>query len=391
MKLFSKKQKRSDIKIVLDIRSSSIGAAVVTQAKDEDPIIHWTNRVRVFPETSGEVNALIVQTYKQIDNVLQDVVIKGIPAISGVNLNDRSIDEVCCAFASPWYESKIKNFEVKGKGEIHFTKEYFNKVLNKEHLMDKVPSGRVQIDKKILSVLMNGYETDDPFDKKADHLILSFYSSFVSKKTKDDLEHRIKKYLHTKRIVLSTHPLATISAIKSIFNALSNFVLIDVGGEITDIALFKKSMLHSLVTVPHGINFFIREVSEKCSIDRENAISQLNAVCDDRFDKKCIESTTAIVENAKTTWLSKIKETVDREWQGETVPPTIFVTVDNEAQSLMKKLLLSKESYIDTLKINREPILHIINTNTVKELCQYGKEVKHDALLSVITNYFVNI
>lgn len=391
MKLFKKKSKNSDIIVVLDIRSSSIGAGVVTHAKNEEPIIHWTNRLRVFPESGGDVNSLVTRAYKQIDDILKEVVTKGLPSIKGINLKDRSVDEVCCVFASPWYESKIKNFEVKEKGEIKFTKEYFNKVLNKEQERDKVSPGTIQVDKKILSVLMNGYETENPFDKKVEHLVLSFYSSFVSKKTIGDLEKRIQNNFNIKKIHFSTHPMVTISAIKSVFHSLSNFILIDVGGEITDISLFKNSMLHSLVTVPHGINFFVREIAEKCSMDKENAISQLNAMCDNHFDKKCIEPTAQIVKQTKNAWLLKLKEVIDTEWQGETVPPTIFVTVDNEARSLMKNILLSKEAYVNTLKINREPILHIINTNTVEGLCQYSKESRRDSLLSIITNYFVNI
>lgn len=392
MWFFKKRTKNPKIKVVLDIRSSSVAAAVITTNGGENPpSIHWTKRLRVFLDDEVDVNNLAKETYKKIDDLLKEVVSKGIPAVRDSKIKDRSVSEVCCVFASPWYESRIRNFDIKDKGEIHFTKEYLNKILKKEQESDRPIEGRSEIDKKILSVLMNGYETDDPFNKKANSLTLSFYSSFVSNKTKSDIEEHIKEHLNTNKIHLSTHPLVTISAIKSIFHYLDNFILIDVGGEVTDISLFKNSMLSGILTVPQGINSFIRNVSEKCSLDKENAISQLNVISDGRYDKKCVEPTTKVINETKVKYLKSIADVIHSSWKSEAIPPTIFVTVDNEASSLMKKVLTSKEAYVDTFKINREPILHIVNNKTVEDLALYAKGTKSDALLSIISNYFVNI
>ena len=389
MRLFKKRTEKPALKVLLDIRSSSVGAAVLLQYKDKEPLIKYTTRNRIYFEESQQTDKYVNRLMEELGKVLDDVVSVGLKR-TGLTPNDNKVSEVFCLLASPWYKSKIKNFSIEKEQPIKFTKDFLKKILMKEEDTEQVLDNETVVDKKILSVYLNNYETRDPMGKKANKIDLTFYRSVMSKQTQDEIEEKIQNRINPKEIKYSTHPLVIITAIKNLFRSLSSFILIDVGGETTDLGLFKDSILHSLVTVPCGIHCFVRELSKSCGLDRNTSMSQLNLLYEDKLESKQCKKTKSALKTAEKDWLEKIQQSVEGEWNTEVIPPMVFITTDNPASRLFKTTLTSKGGYTNSLKMNREPILHMINNKTVEKLCDYDKEVKKDALLS-ITSYFSNL
>ena len=160
-------------------------------------------------------------------------------------------------------------------------------------------------------------------------------------------------------------------------------MLVDVGGENTDIGLFKDSVLQSLISVPHGTHHFVRELGKSCALDKNAAMSKLNLLYEDNLQDEECEKSKEILKKVEKKWLAEVQEAVEGEWNTEVIPPTIFMTVDNSASRLFKTIITSREGYTNSLKINREPIIHIMNNKTVNALCDYDKDVAKDSLLSI--------
>jgi len=386
MSLFSSIDKKERIKVVLDIRSSSVGGAILVQKKNSEPLIKYTIRKQVFFEENVSSNEFIERHMVLISAVLDDLVAQGMKKVRKNKGNNR-IEEVLCVFSSPWYKPKIKNFSFKKEKSILFTHSFLKKILSKEKETDKIDNNLKIIDKKIISIYMNGYETKNPFGKKAKQIDLSFYSSVMSKKELQKIEEKIEEKLNPIRIKFSTHSLVIISVIRNLFYSLSNFLVFNIGGENTEISLFQDSVLCNLISIPVGINYFIRKVRDDCSLDRDSAISRIKMFFNNEIEEKKSKKTGVVMNKIQKEYLTKICDVIEGQWNNIIIPPTIFVTVDNPVGTSIKKVLTLKENYSKILKINREPIVHVINNQNTETLCDYEDGTQKDALLSVIANF----
>ena len=388
MKLsFLKKIPVREFYILLDIRSSSIAGAIVSVIKNSEPTIEYTVRKKIFFDDSENVENFINKSYKNLEDVLDEIVGVGFKKIKLNKNESMKIEDVFCTLASPWYKSKIKNFSVNEKEPVTFTEEYLNKILVAEKNIKDLEKDNAYVDKKILSVFMNGYQTEDPYGKSANNISLSFYNSFINKKTKKEIREIIFRKLHSKKITFYTHPVLMVSVIKNIFHSMKNFLMIDVSGEITEIGLFRDGIFQSFITVPIGTNFFVRELVSKCSIDKETAVSQLNLLCGNKLDEKCSEKTNEILKSSTKEWSENISSAIKKEWEQEIIPPILFLTVDNECKELMQSVLTDKQTYGNILKMNREPILHILNQESVNKFSNYREGAKKDSLLTIFSMF----
>lgn len=386
--MFFKKGNKDEgvLKIVLDIRSSSVGAALLVQKPNSEPLIKYTLRKNIYFENRQKDFEFVDRVMLTLEQVLDKVTTTGLVKVTE-KLESHKIDEVMCVFASPWYKSQIKNFKIKKNEPVKFTKKLLDNFIKQKREIEEINPGEIVVDNKILSVYMNGYENPDPFNKSAKDISVSFYTGLISEETLINVREKIKTKFNVKNIKFTTHPLVIISVIKNKYHSLKDFLLVDIGGEMTDLGLFRDSVLQNMVSVPHGVNYFVRQLQKDCSFDQNTAVSHLNLIYDDKLHEDCASKSKELVKRVEKEWLSAIKKGVSDTWTKEIIPPTIFVTVDNNANELAKNIFTSKAAYMKTLTINQEPIIHVLNNKNMKDLCDYDQGVSRDALLSVIAGY----
>jgi cell division ATPase FtsA len=385
--LFKKGKDEGVLKIALDIRSSSVGGALFIQKDGEVPFIKYSYRKDTYFEESQTNEEFIDRMMIVLNDVLDKIQSTGLVKITE-ELRSKKIDEVICVFASPWYKSQIKNFTIKRDEEVKFTNKLLkNLISQKKESVDINKKEELVIDDKILSVYMNGYEVEGPVGKSSKDIMVSFYTGILGKHTKELVEEKIKEKFTVEKINFTTHPVTIISTIKSKYQTLKDFLIVDISGEMTDIGLFKGSVLQNIVTIPRGIHYFVRKLQKDCSFDKNTALSHLNLIYDDKIHETCAPKSRTLVKRVEKEWLSEINDVVKDTWTNQVIPPTIFVTVDNNANELAKNILTSKEAYMKALTINREPIIYVMNTKNMKDLAEYDKNVTRDSLLSIIANY----
>jgi hypothetical protein len=383
---FTKKIKPGVLKLIVDFRSSSIGGALVVHEENKDPIIIYSTRNYIFLDKLDNTEIFFNKIISGLDKVLDSVEKEGIKK-NAQKFSENFVSEVWCAFSSPWYKSKIKNFEINNGKSTKFTDSVLNKVLKNESETDKKTTDETSIEKKIVSVCMNGYEVAEPFGKEANQILVSFYSSVIATKTIDVIKKRISDKFSTNNIKICTHPMTIISVIRKFFHSVSDFVFVDIGGETTDIGLFRGGKLEDLVTIPAGTHHFLRKLIEEYKLDLTTAMSHLSLLFSNKLDEATAKKSLEIVNKVKGDFVSIINSALLNKWTKEITPVTIFLTSDLESGGLVKDLILSKDFYAKCLKINREPILQIINKSSMPNLCKEDINIRPDPLLSLITTF----
>jgi len=362
----SKTSKKIDL--IFDIRNSSAGLGVVEITKNERVII-YTNRRYSNPSVVRDVKTFEKQIEKITDDLIEDFI------IFKKKNNIRQILNVNCVFSAPWYEADINNLTFKENKKTKLTEKYLDQKIEKGDINDELES----VENNLLSVSLNGYETENPFGKTFTSIELSFYKSFIDKENK--IKQKIEDKINTNKLNVHTHPFVILSVLRANFHNVNNFSLFDIGGEMTEISIFKNSILKELITLPTGFNSIIRNIS-KTTNDEQITISKikmlnLNQINDDELLEKINSNIEA--------WLETTKKILNsNEIQ---LPNDFFIAIDKDYKKLIKDILSKKDFYSMILNKNRQPNIRILDSIDQKNLAVYAKNVNRDPLISIIYNF----
>lgn len=379
MNIFDKKEngkKETGLTLILDIRSSSVGAAVAEIIKNGPSIIITTEREHFFFEEKVDTVKFIERTKVALDNVLNKIINK--------TPYEKPIKSIEIFYGSPWYKTLLKEFNISNKRETTFNLEFIEKTMG--NILELNTKKNVIVEKDFVSVLLNGYHTKSPLNKKANKIDVSLYLSAIHSDTQRSFFKIIKKYLKTNKITEHTHPLSTYKILKNIFYSRKNYVLFDVSGEITEISIIRDGKFNKLISIPYGSNYFSRGISKECNYNFETAFSKLMLLCSEEIDPACNSKSQKAFIKIKKDWFDLIREYLEKA-NISSLPYTFYISTDQEAQGLIKNILEDMEGYMDILRIGRKPIQHSLTSKSLEELVIYkNATIKKDSQISLWTS-----
>jgi len=370
----NKKKKIESFNVVFDIRNSSIGAAIF-KIEDKIPEIIYTNRkFSIFRENQKADDFI-----SKMNSIMSDLV-SDIQSFKADN-EIENIARVNCVFSSPWYQAKVETLIFNEKKQIVFTKDYLNKKIKKMEEI-KEPEGSEVLEDKILSTYLNGYEVVNPYKKTFKQAKLAFYKTFIGKNTKIKFEEIIKNSLKPKNIFMNSHPIAILSILKTNYHSVNDFCLFDIGGEITEISIFKDGLFKELINIPKGYNFLTRKISEKYKTDQQTSVSKIKMLSGGELSDKEVD---IFILNSIKEWFSDIKTM--RKEEVENVSKNIFITTDNDYKKIITDNINKKEFYSDILELPIQPNVRVIDSINTKDLVIYRDNVEKDPMLSILCNF----
>ena len=153
---FKKKNDYSQLVLVLDIRSSSIGGAVIKITGNNRPVeILTSTREFFFFDNVVSADAFITRAEISLKTVLELLVHK--------QKFGSQIGSVEIFYGAPWYKNLIENFLTNEENAVDFNQNYLNKILKES--VKKVGDDEEIIDRELLAMFLNGYYTKNPFGK----------------------------------------------------------------------------------------------------------------------------------------------------------------------------------------------------------------------------------
>jgi hypothetical protein len=267
-----------------------------------------------------------------------------------------------------------------------FKRELLAKILkNATKDLESKVDGEI-IEKNVASILVNGYETDEPFNKKTKDIKMSFYLSHIAEKTKNDIEEIIKNNFHAMEIQNHSHASVLYSFLKQNIPSSNNYLLLDISGEITEITVIRNSFFKKHITIPVGSHIFSRKLSEIYGYDLYNSWSHVNLFLDEKNDPASKKKIGKVFDHIKDYYLDLVKTAFQQEKVID-IPTKIFIISDNEVRSLIKNIFESSDGYAGTLKMSRKPDIISFNRETFSNLCLYAPGVQADNIISIFSNF----
>jgi hypothetical protein len=308
MGLFGTKVKLASVALI-DIDSSSVGGALAHLSSNDAPVVYFTIRQTIEAREHEEISEAMLRTLAELSDKL---VTLGAPILRQ-ETGSGHIDRIFVSVGAPWQKTKIRIEAISETKPFVFTQAILAEVIKKG---EEIPAGYTKSDEAVVATLLNGYETEKPFGKKATRADIIILSSLLDQKVAKEIEKTLRATYHTHALTLTIFASVSYAAFRDIYPHEKNFLLLQVAGEATDIAFVKRGFLVDVASIPHGLND-LREENEK-------------------------------------EWLSYIEASFQDASVRHALPRTLFLLADESARDYLKRLLDS--SSMRSLWLTDDPL-----------------------------------
>jgi len=333
--------------ILIDIGNGTITGSIVVFENNKKPLFVYI--VRSFFSISEkleaqklehEMTALLEQTLK---NIMKN-------GFSGKywDKKRKTIDKVIISFSSPWFLSKTKTIEISNEKEFVITKNFLLDVLSKEIILYKKELENEHggeyfevVEKSIIHSKINGYALDESIGKNTKNFNASLHVSVVHNVFLSKVMDLVHKHTHISKdnVHVNTFPLITFSVVRDMFTKESDFMFMDITGEITDITLVKDEIIDKTVSMPSGKNFLVRQVSKNLNVSTELAESTIKLFLNKKLDEQNTIKVSDILVSAEKEWSIYLENALMELSPTLTLPSSVFLTIDKDYFDIYENFL----------------------------------------------------
>lgn len=259
---FSRKRKKIERVLVLDIGSGSVGVSTAVVFDNDSKVPALVESVfRSSINISGEFNfeRFLGATLKALDNCLKGV-------------HDSKVkrpDSALIVFASPWYSASPRTANLEKGSDFVFSHKELQSILKKEKesFVREISGNQSEtvdnfeiLDEIVHSVNLNGYPQSAPVGKTARNVSAKIFLTITEKVVFEKIKEKIKNsYPHIK-IHASSFMNALFISLRDTKILEDDSVLVDIGGEMTEIVKVSHGTISSVASFPSGRRKLIREI-----------------------------------------------------------------------------------------------------------------------------------
>jgi hypothetical protein len=199
------------------------------------------------------------------------------------------------------------------------------------------------IELKNIKIMLNGYETSNPLDQKAKQLEMTIFVSLAPEDFLKKIENTIRSHFNFKEIKFSSFVMTSFTVVRDMYISQENFLLIEIGGEMTDITMVKKNVLRESASFPLGRNFIIREVATALNSTPEEAKSFISLFQDRHATSTVAKKLVSVIDKLKMEWLQKFQESLANLSRDISIPSTIYMTVSIEMADFFRQTIENEQ------------------------------------------------
>ncbi|MEK7471389.1 MAG: hypothetical protein AAB623_01925 [Patescibacteria group bacterium] len=342
MSIFSNNKTKNELVLVFNIGSSSVDGALFEAQSSGIPKIIFSVQEFLKIEEKIDIDNFLLSTIKSLEIVVEKIYKAGLGAPS----------KIFCVLASPWCVSQTRIINFKKNTPFVFTEKLADELIKKEikffkeeHALKYSNSdNRVRmIELKNIKIMLNGYETLESLNKKTKELKMHLFISISGEQVLKKIEETIGKYFHLKHIEFSSFVLSFFTIARDLYLKQENFLLLDIGGEITDISMVKKNTLRESTSFPLGRNFFTRGVALDLGCTLSEADSFISLFKDGHSEESIVEKLTLILNKLRIEWLKKFQDSLASLSNDISIPSTIYIVLDKDLVDFFSETIKNEQ------------------------------------------------
>lgn len=234
--LFHKKKKVESV-ILIDISTSSVAGAYAMFAPNEQPTLLYTRRLPVEVHDKEEKTRAMLRALKTLGDTL---IHEGAPSLLRATGSGRA-NSVLVSIDAPWQETSVRTEHFEQNEPFVFSKEMVAAALEKTNT---APPGKILADKSIIGTTLNGYQTNDPYEKEANRAAIIVLTSLINEHVAEGIKTVIRGVFHTEDVLPIAGSSLRYQAMRIAFPHERDSLVIDATSrEVTSLSLVRKSLL----------------------------------------------------------------------------------------------------------------------------------------------------
>jgi len=372
MGLFSFGKKGRAVALV-DIGSASVGGAYAYYAHGAQPVIYYTVRIPVAPRPQESVTDSMLRTLAEVERRLIE---EGAPALHR-EIGSGHVSSVLVSVGAPWQDTIIEHRSIQETRPFTFTQAVL------AHATADIAGageGRIESGRTVIATMLNGYETSNPFGKKAKRADLVVLASTLEKEAAKAILTSLRRAFHSHNVSLTAFAPAAYAVFRDLYPHQKDFIVLDVSGAATDAAFVKRGLLAGVHSVPHGLHELLAGGMQAAEDSAKMpSLGMIDPLRNAAFDTRSSE--------LEKTWLLSLRE-IFTEFAGrQALPRMLFVLADEGARGFLKRIL--ERSELRSLWLSDDPLS--IVPITPAHLAPYVKTrgiAEGDLFLALLVLYF---
>lgn len=393
MGIFSsgKSKEKNELALVFHIGSSSMGGVLFYMQDSGVPRIIFSVREPIPLQKTLDVDRFLISTIKSLDDIASRI----------YKANLGAPKKVFCVLSSPWCISQTRIINYSKNTPFTFTAKLADELIKKETSLFKEqhlanypnPNDLVRtIELKSIQTALNGYETSSPLDQKAKELEMSIFISMSPENVLAKIEKTIYKNFHVTNVKFSSFAIASFSLVRDLYTAEDNFLLVHIGGEVTEIAMVKKNIMRESISFPLGHNFMLRRVSANLDLSLDEAGSFISLFKDGHATGGAKKKIEPIMDKLKIEWLAEFQSSLANISSDISIPATIYIFINKDFANFFIETIKSEQFNQYTLTQSKFKII-LIDTETLHGTAVFEGDSIRDPFIiadTVYINRFLN-
>ncbi len=387
MGLFSKPKQKEELMLVFNIGSSSIGGALFYAQPSGAPKIIFSARESIAIEEKFNIDRFLDFTLQSLEVVAKQIYEARLGAPS----------RIFCVLSSALYISQTRIITLEKNTPFIFSEKLADELIQKEiklfgeeHL-DKYEGGDNAvraIELKNIKTLLNGYETSEPLNQKIKQLEMTLFISMSGEQVLQKIEETIVKFFYFSEIKFSSFAMASFTVVRDIYSQKEDFLLIDIGGEVTDISMIKKNVLHESISFPLGRNFLTRGVASGLGSTLDEANSLISLLKDGHAEEITARKLTPIIDKLKKEWLKSFQEALANLSHDISIPATIYIAIGKDLADFFAETIRTEQFNQYTLTESKFKVI-FLNTELLHGFATFKDDVIREPFV-IIDAIFIN-
>lgn len=318
---FKKHSRGAELAVV--VGSSSVEAALVERSDGQARITASASQEIVLSEDL-DFKRFLEATLKAIERALSDLA-KRAPRPKEIHL----------ILAAPWYLAQTRVAKIERPEPFLIGRQFLESILSGEvRAFEKEGerSGSIilgvenrAIEVKTMKILLNGYETRQPLGKKVKTMSVSLFISLSSERILKSLVGAVHKIYHHGSPSLHSLPALIWSTTLELNPAEHDFLIVEVGGEITEVLLSLAGRIVEVTSFPLGQNFLLRVLAARFATLPAEVRSLLHSHLEGTLSPSVSGKVSEAIAHVRQEWLKAFQKVLELSAADYILPDKCFL------------------------------------------------------------------
>jgi hypothetical protein len=394
--MFSFFSPKAELGVVFHVGSLSVGAGLVRFKKGELPKVIYTLRESYPYREQLEPEKYVSDMVTALKKVNLRLAKEGLLHLKFTEFGSLKIKHVFYGFSSPWSVTQTKVAIISKPEGFTLTKEMVDKIVEEQERIFEANATGGQanaksllhvVEKRVIQIKLNGYETSEPFGKKADRADVSIFVSLIPRIVFNKVFDVSLSTYHPRDTNVFSFPLVSFSVIRDSFlGASSDFMFLDVGGEISEISIVKDGLLLETVSFPLGRNYIVRQVARAASTTPEEAASLIRIYHEGHADAALEQKLAPVIEQASSEWVTGFNSVLGKLSMRMALPTNLYAVIHNDFVRFFMKALENERAFqFSGRDLSFQATL--VNPEKLSTSVVFGKHADRDAFIAILASF----